>query len=623
METSLTPGEVLPAGRAPEVAESDGTDVMDAPTSSVWVQLRWIGSYYRPYAWQLVGAVALTAATSLVALPIPLLIRGILDRAIPAHDERLLFGLIGLMVLLHLLGAVLAIADSLVATSISKRIRIDIQTALYEHLQRMPLAFFAKNHSGKLLTRAMLDVGNLGSLLPTQSLGLIRSAVTAFSVLAVLLKINPHLTLMIAGTAPALLLVHNIFRSRIFRASMSLKKHQETLTTLLQEDLKGSLLTQSFGTEDFRRSHAVKAIRQAETANRRVLVKSAYATASAVVLTVAYTLVLWGYGGHQVITSAMTIGTLVAFGTYIGRIDGPVKAMVASNIGISNALASAHRLLCTLAVSSPIRSVPGSLPLRITRGEIAFHDVCFSYGGGRRLYDRLNLTFPGGQVSAVVGKTGVGKTSLLYLIPRLYDVSSGSITIDGQDVSSVELASLRTNVAVVHQDTFLFNTTIRENLLLGKAGVSDAFLTEICQRVGIHSDIIALPRGYDTEVAENGVNLSGGQRQRLSLARALLSQAPVILLDEFTSALDSVTEKRFHVDLRSLFAGRTVIIITHNKSTLELADQIFQLALEGETVVASRVDQDEGERIVAETEREPTRDLLGELALSPKADNPC
>jgi ATP-binding cassette subfamily B protein len=617
METSLTPGEVLPVSRAAEEG------AMDAPASSLWAQVGWMGSYYRPYAWQLIGAVLLTATTSLIALPIPLLIRGILDRAIPHHDEHLLFELIGLIIVLHLLGAALAIADSLVATWISKRIRIDIQTALYEHLQRMPLAFFSKNHSGKLLTRVMLDVGNLGSLLPTQSLGLIRSAVTAFSVLAVLLKINPHLTLMIAGTAPALLLVHNIFRGRIFRASMSLKKHQETLTTLLQEDLKGSLLTQSFGTEDFRRSHAVKAIRQAESANRRVLVKSAYATASGVVLTVAYTLVLWGYGGHQVIGSAMTIGTLVAFGTYIGRIDGPVKAMVASNIGISNSLASAHRLLCTFAATSPIRSLAGSPPLRITRGEIAFRDVSFSYGAGRELYDCLNLTFPGGQVSAVVGKTGVGKTSLLYLIPRLYDVTSGSITIDDQDVSTVELASLRTNVAVVHQDTFLFNTTIRENLLLGKSGVDDAFLIEICQRVGIHSDIVALPHGYATEVAENGVNLSGGQRQRLSLARALLSQAPVILLDEFTSALDSVTEKLFHVDLRSLFAGRTVIIITHNKSTLELADHIFQLALEGDTVVASRVDQDEGERIVAETEREPTRDILTELAPSAKADVPC
>ena len=619
----MSPSEALSAGPSAATPPRDVSDVMDAPASSAWAQLRWVGGYYRPYLWQLLGASLLTAVTSLLALPIPLLIRGILDRAIPAHDERLLAELIGGIVVLHVLGAVSGIADSLTATWITKRIRIDIQKSLYEHLQRMPLAFFSKNHTGKILTRVMLDVGNLGSLLPTQSLGLIKSAVTAFSVLAVLLKINPHLTLMIAGTAPVLLLVHNIFRGRIFRASLSLKKHQEKLTTLLQEDLKGSLLTQSFGTEDFRRSYAVKAIIQAETANRRVLVKSAYATASGVVLTIAYTLVLWGYGGHQVIESAMTLGTLVAFGTYIGRIDGPVKAMVASNIGISNSLASAHRLLSTLAVTSPIRSIPGSRPLRITRGEIAFRDVAFSYGSGRPLYDRLNLTLPGHQVSAIVGKTGVGKTSLLYLIPRLYDVASGSITIDDQDVTEVELSSLRTNVAVVHQDTFLFNTTVRENLPLGKTGISDAFLIEICQRVGIHADIVNLPNGYDTEVAENGVNLSGGQRQRLSLARALLSQAPVILLDEFTSALDSVTEKRFHVDLRSLFAGRTVVIITHNKSTLELADHVFQLSVEGGSVVASRIDRDEGKRIVTETELEQTGNLLDDLAVSSKAESPC
>jgi subfamily B ATP-binding cassette protein MsbA len=391
----------------------------------------------------------------------------------------------------------------------------------------------------------------------------------------------------------------------MFRAALKLKQLQEKLVVHLQEDLKGTSLIQSVGIGAARRARAAKAISEAESANREVAMKGAASAAAGVLLTMALTLVLWGYGGYQVLAGTLSIGTLIAFSAYIGRIDGPVRTMVASNMGMTNSRASIQRLHSLLSTVSTIESCPGSPQLRVTAGEIVFDEVSFSYDGHDDIFRDLNLVFPGGQVSAVVGKTGVGKTSLLNLIPRLYDPSSGSVTIDGQPVREVDLDSLRKSIAVVRQDTFLFNTTIRENLLLGRTDIDDEFLLETCRNVGIDADIALLPKGYDTEIAENGVNLSGGQKQRLALVRALLSNAPIILLDEFTSALDSKTERSVHPVLKSAFAGRTVIIITHNAATLELADRVFLLSRKDDATVAQLMRTEDGIAFIRQTDGEP------------------
>lgn len=556
-------------------------------------QLRWMAGFYRPYVGRISASVAIAAMSSFLLLPIPLLIRSILDRALPSRDVRQLSWLVAGIVLLHGLGSASQLLETLVATSITKRIRIDVQTAIYDHLQRMPISFFSKNHTGKLLTMVMLDVGSLNPLMPTATLALVKSAITSFSVVLVLARISPQLTVIIVGVAPVLLFTYNLLRRRIFKASMQFKVSQEKVTSFMQEDLRGALLTQSFGTEIFRRRYALKAISQSENASRNVLVKMGYATASGVILTLTYNLVLWGYGGWAVIASTTTLGTLVAFSAYIGRIDGPVKAMVASNIGITSALASAERLASLLAEEPPIRSLEGSGPIVVRAGEIAMRGVRFSHAPEAPLFRDFDLVLPGSKVSALVGRTGVGKTSLLQLIPRLHDVDGGSITIDGQNVREVELGSLRKNIAIVHQDTFLFNTTIRENLLMGRTDIPESSIVRICEYVGIHPFIASLPKGYDSEIAESAVNLSGGQKQRLAIARALLSNAPIVLMDEFTSALDSHTERSFHPKLKELFRGRTVVIVTHNPSTLELADHVFRLVPRDGVVVAEVATREE------------------------------
>ena len=576
-----------------------------APHARLVEHLRWMARYYRPYLWQLGGVTVVATVSSLALVPVPLLVREIIDRALPNKDVHLLVLLVLGILGLHVLGALSSYIESAISTYIAKRIRVDIQTSLYDHLQRMPLSFYSKNHTGKLLTRTMVDVANLNPLLPNNVLGLVKSVVTTLVTVIVLLQISPLLTLVVLGSAPLLIPMYSAFGSRMFHAALSLKHLQEGVIVRIQEDLRGTSLIQSMGIGAARREHAAKAISEVEEANRVVAMKGAASAAAGVLLTMALTLVLWGFGGYRVLSGALSIGTLIAFSAYIGRIDGPVRTLVASNMAMTNSRASVHRLQSLLSEVSTIQSAPDSLPLVVRSGAVGFQDVSFSYDGSADIFRDLNLVFPGGQVSAVVGKTGVGKTSLLSLIPRLYDATRGTVTIDGQCVRQVDLDSLRKSIAVVRQDTFLFNTTIRDNLLLGRQDIAEDFLLETCRNVGIDEDIRQLPKGYDTEVVENGANLSGGQKQRLALVRALLSQAPIILLDEFTSALDSKTERNVHPCLKSAFDGRTVMIITHNAGTLELADRVFRLSRKDGATIADEMGREEGIAFVRETDQQP------------------
>jgi subfamily B ATP-binding cassette protein MsbA len=281
------------------------------------------------------------------------------------------------------------------------------------------------------------------------------------------------------------------------------------------------------------------------------------------------------YGGHQVITGARTPGAFFSFVTALLLAYQPMKNLANLNASLQEGLAAVERIFQVLDVQPTIRDLPGAKPLHVAGGEICFDEVRFGYAPGAVALDRISLTVPAGRTVALVGPSGAGKSTILNLIPRFFDVDAGCISIDGQDIRRVSLASLRAAIALVAQEVTLFDDTVQANIAYGRFGASEAEIEKAARAAGADGFIRELPNGYDTQVGEHGVRLSGGQRQRLAIARAMLKDAPILLLDEATSALDSESERQVQAALRALIRGRTTLVIAHRLSTVQRADLIL------------------------------------------------
>jgi ATP-binding cassette subfamily B protein len=570
-----------------------GAKLDRAVIARVW---RFVRAYHRKvYAFVLV-----TAASAGVAVLPPLVFRRLIDRAIPAGDLASINRLAALALGLSLAGAGLGLLGSMIAVRVGEGLIFDLRTALYDHVQRMPIAFFTRTQTGALISRLNNDVVGAQQAVTSTLSTTVSSALTITFTLGAMLQLNWRITVLALLLVPVYLLVSR----RVGRVVQRLARHQMEMNARMNAvmterfNVAGALLVKLFGepraeAEAFSRSAAE--VRDAGV--RRSFVSRSFASSLTVIAAIG-TAAVYLFGARAVVQGGFTVGTMVAFAAYIQRLYSPISDLTTTRVDLLSALVSFERVFEVLDAPLAITDAPGATELSHPRGRVEIDDVWFRYPAAEDYTIRsletestvalgsaasdwvlrgVSITAEPGTMTALVGPSGAGKTTLSHLIARLYDVKLGAIRIDGTDVRAVTLHSLANAIGVVTQDAHLFHDTVAANLRYSRPSATDDEIVAACRAARIHDVIAALPDGYDTVVGERGYRLSGGEKQRLAIARVLLKAPAIVVLDEATAHLDSESEARIQRALSEALAGRTSFVIAHRLSTIRAADQIVVL----------------------------------------------
>jgi ATP-binding cassette, subfamily B, bacterial len=554
-----------------------------APKAGPRVPLRRIVRLFRPYRWSLLFVCFLVAASSLVSLVNPFLIRAVIDVALPQGRTGLLAILALAMIVVAVANSSMSVSQVYVSTRVGQRVMHDLRTAVYSHLQRMSLAFFTRTRTGEVQSRIANDIGGMQSTVTTTATTLVSNLTTVVATLIAMTVLDWRLTIASLVMMPAFVWVSRRVGTERRRITRDRQRQLSLMTSIVQESLSvsGILLGHTMG-----RSASLAADFAAESDKLSDLeVSSSMAgrwrqSTIQVVMSSMPAVIYWvsgltGHGDHM----AISIGTLVAFTTLQQQLFRPAVQLLGVGVDIQSSLELFGRIFeyLDLPVDIAEPSRPVAIPGR-ARGEVRLRGVGFSYAGAAQPTLRdIDATVPGGRSLAIVGETGSGKTTLSYLIPRLYDVTSGSVTIDGVDVRDMSFDALAATVGVVAQETYLFHASVAENLRFAKPDATDEELVAAARVAQIHDHLMSLPDGYDTVVGERGYRFSGGEKQRLAIARAVLRDPPVLVLDEATSALDTQTEQAVQEAIDAASKGRTTITIAHRLSTIRDADEIIVL----------------------------------------------
>ena len=503
------------------------------------------------------------------------LMQPVLDRIFVGRDGSLLFLIAGAALVLALAKGAADYGVAVLMNRAGQRVIADVQKTLFARVIRADLAYLHAHPTGTLISRFTNDAALLRSAAANVTGAIGKDALTVVFLVGVMFYEDWILALASFLLFPLAIRPIVAIGQRMRRVSANAQAEIGQLTTLLNQTFQGARLVKAYGMEDYEEGRAAGLFeslfalidRATRTRSRASPVMEGLGGAAIAVVTL--------YGGHQVITGARTPGAFFSFITALLLAYQPMKSLANLNASLQEGLAAAQRIFQVLDVQPTIRDLPGAKPLHVVGGEICFDEVRFGYASGAVALDRISLTVPAGRTVALVGASGAGKSTILNLIPRFFDVDAGCISIDGQDIRRVSLASLRAAIALVAQEVTLFDDTVRANIAYGRFGATEAEIERAARAAGADGFIRELANGYDTEVGEHGVRLSGGQRQRLAIARAMLKDAPILLLDEATSALDSESERQVQAALRALIRGRTTLVIAHRLSTVQGADLIL------------------------------------------------
>jgi len=535
--------------------------------------LRYLGPYRLPAAASALATLCITA----FSLAIPQLIRLAVDGGIGGRDPALLgrgvFSLLGL----GLLKGVFSYLQGRWSETASQGVACDLRSAIHRKLTALSFSFHDRSETGEILSRAIQDVERIRFLTGRPLLRLLEGGVLLAGSAVLLVAMNPPLALMTLGFMPLIAYRGLVFGRRSKPLALALQKQLAALTTRVEQNLRGMRVVRAYAQEG-------SEIARFERENRRWLrLAERSARLNSVHLPLLNLIASLGVvsivalGGAQVIQQRLSLGELVAFLTYLGQLFAPVRRLGAVIPSMAQASVAAARVLDILDSSSEVVEKPGALRPPAFQGRVRFESVSYAYFGRYRALRDVSFEVLQGQVVALLGPSGCGKTTLVHLIPRFYDVTGGRILIDGLDIRDLELAFLREHIGIVPQETTLFDATVRENIAFGRPGASSEKILAAARAAQAHEFIAALPRGYDTQVGERGVTLSGGQKQRLAMARALLKDPPLLILDDATSHVDADTEALIQQALDRLMEGRTCFVIAHRPSTVRRADKILVL----------------------------------------------
>jgi ATP-binding cassette, subfamily B, bacterial len=556
------------------------------------VPLRRIARLFRPYRWNLLFVGVLVAASSLVSLVNPFLIREVIDVALPQGRTGLLTVLAIGMIVVAVANSSFSVSQTYVSTRVGQRVMHDLRTAVYSHLQRMSLAFFTRTRTGEVQSRIANDIGGMQSTVTTTATTLVSNLTTVIATVIAMIVLDWRLTIASLVMMPVFVWVSRRVGTERRRITRDRQRQLAVLSSIVQESLsvsgillghtmgRSASLANSFSGESSKLSDLEVSSNMAGRWRQSTI----QIVMSAMPAVIYWVTGLTGRGDHM----AISIGTLVAFTTLQQSLFRPAVQLLSVGVDIQSSLELFGRIFeyldLPVDIAEPAHPV---IPAKIS-GEVRLNHVSFSYasqgsanagaaGKGRPTLKDIDVTIPAGHNLAIVGETGSGKTTLSYLIPRLYDVTSGSVTIDGVDVRDLAFGTLADTVGVVAQETYLFHASVADNLRFAKPSATDDEIVAAAKIAHIHDHLMSLPDGYDTIVGERGYRFSGGEKQRLAIARAVLRDPPVLVLDEATSALDTQTEQAVQEAIDAASAGRTTITIAHRLSTIRDADEIIVL----------------------------------------------
>jgi ABC-type multidrug transport system fused ATPase/permease subunit len=534
---------------------------------------RFLGPYWR----MLTLSVTLLLVSAGVDLLPPLFQRQIIDGALSQGQLEQLGLLIGGLLGVYALQGLIGFGDNYTRHTLGERFILDLRVRLYAYLQRLSLSFFERTSTGELMSRVTNDVNALEQFVTHGSARTAESLLRLVGATIVLLVLNRRLAMWALLPVPFLVVGLRYFNTKIRPIYRSVRDRLGDINARLQDSLAGMRTVQAFGREE---QELARFSRESEgyyhARVRGIRFWSSFFPGIGFVAALGMVAVL-GIGARMVTQGVLTVGTLVAFLSYLQSLYGPIRSLVEIDNVFQQAIAAGERIFELLDEEPEITDAPDAVELGPIEGKVAFEDVHFYYPTDDEVLHDVGFTMAPGEVVALVGRSGAGKTSIANLVCRFYDPTHGRILVDGRDLREVKLETLRSQIAVVLQDTFLFNTTVRDNLLYGKPDATEEEMVAAAKAAYAHEFVLELPDGYDTELGERGVKLSGGQKQRLALARAILADPRILILDEATSSVDAEAEYLIQQALESVLVGRTALVIAHRLSTIRNADKIIAL----------------------------------------------
>ncbi len=558
--------------------DTDNDETMVAKRRNAGEIFSRIFSYVRRYPWFAVGTILCAILSTLAAIAIPKLTQMVIDEVIRAKRGELLLGLTGLVLLSFFLRDVFSVLRLQLNNRFEQRVIFDLRRDLYDKLQRLSVNYYDQRATGDLMTRVIDDVNSVERVLID---GIEQGTVAILSIIGVgymMFRFNPTLAALAVVPIPLLAAGAMIYTMTAHKRYRLVRQATSSMNALLHDNLQGIRQIKSFGREPHELSRFEQKANELRTATLKVM--SAWSVYSPVMTfcgALGYVIVLW-FGGRAVIADRLTLGQFVGFLWYLAMFYDPVRQLNGLNQMFQAGRAAGERVFDILDAPVEVgeRKAATDLPSRV-RGEVEYRAVGFEYRSDLPVLHEINLRAEPGETIALVGPTGAGKSTIVNLLPRFYDVTRGSVLIDGHDIRDVTLESLRRQIGVVSQEAFLFNGTIRENILYGRLDASEQEMIAAAEAANCHEFITRLPEGYDSRVGERGVKLSVGEKQRVSIARALLKDPPILILDEATASVDTATEKLIQEALERLMAHRTSFVIAHRLSTVRNADQILVL----------------------------------------------
>lgn len=532
-------------------------------------------NYVRPYLPRLLLAVLCTCLAAGCNLYLPWIIKDVVDKVLVQKDVRMLYLIAASIVVVFIIRGLFFYGQSYLMSWVGQRVVIDIRGAIFRKLQRLSMSFYDKNKTGTIMSYVTNDVAALQVAMVERAVELVTEGLVLLGSIAAMLWLDWKLTLFTFCTFPIVLWFMDFFGKKIRRNGGRIQECTAELTSVLQEVVSSARVVKSFVREDYEIKRFDAQNMTNFYANMKNIKLNALLTPTVeLVAAIGVTVVMW-YGGMSVINGAITAGSLVAFLVYAVNIANPIKRLTRVVSSIQQALAAGERVFRILDLEENIKELPSAKLLPPVQGYVEFKHVDFAYNKDEQVIKDLSFKVNRGQIVAIVGPSGAGKSTIASLLPRFYDVTNGSIVIDGEDIRNVTLNSLREQVGIVPQETLLFNGSVYDNILYGRLDATKEEVEAAAKAANAHDFIMGLPEGYDTMLGDRGVNISGGQRQRISIARAILKNPQILILDEATSALDTESERIVQEALDRLMVGRTSFVIAHRLSTIKNADRIL------------------------------------------------
>jgi subfamily B ATP-binding cassette protein MsbA len=547
-------------------------------TDSIPLITRLLKVYVRPQSRDISLSLALMLVASAMTGAMAQLMEPIIDKVFTARNSDMLLPVALAVLAVFSIRGMTTYGYTVLLNKVGQRIVSTIKNDMFSHLIYADVAFFHRQQSGEFQSRFLSDVYMIRGTLNDALAGMGKNFFTLLFLLGVMFKQDWKLSLVSIFVFPAAGYIVARLGRRLRKVSINMQSTLGEMTAMLGQAFQGNKHIKAYGMEEFEKKRIGGIVENVFNLVHKSFKVSSVATPVAEILSGFAVVAIVLYGGHQVMEGTTTAGKLFSFIAAFLMAFEPMKRLARLNSSTQQGLAAADRLFHMLDTTPTVKDKPDAEMLVLQNPTVVFEDVHFSYADGTEALTGLSFSAPAGKTIALVGESGAGKSTILNLIPRFYDVTGGAIRIDGNDVRDVTLSSLRGNMALVSQDVAIFNDTVRDNIAYGSPQATDAQIEEAAKSAVAHDFIMELQDGYDTFVGENGVKLSGGQRQRIAIARAMLRNAPILLLDEATSALDANSERLVQTALDRLQAGKTTIVVAHRLSTIMNADIIYVMA---------------------------------------------